>query len=273
MDLYGVLSDLVCVKCIHILGMAHVPAKVVYCDGCKTLKTKKDFCDEALTRWMMRNADFDIFCKRCKAGAGHSGRERVSPEKRRCCGRGCSSDHGQQSWTAVHFLQADWTDAENSGETAKCARCKVLEDPVMSQLEFPCDGCGGQKKKLTEFSAVICKDHLLERRHGNKRCFECQYPQCCIPGCSLRPEVAVASNHVDQDGQWICHWHRYPPCCVCNVTPRPLSAISGKIKFREWTCEECQAKPPGPSEAEAAAKSMQMPVCMCGGYSWKLLNA
>ena len=47
-------ADLVCRKCTHILGMDHVPAKVVYCDGCKTLKTKKDFCDEALTRWMMR---------------------------------------------------------------------------------------------------------------------------------------------------------------------------------------------------------------------------
>ena len=112
-----------------------------------------------------------------------------------CKGPGCSTDMAQSRWSELHFVEDDLLSALINKETPVCARCAVLNDPVESTKIFQCEKC--QKKlPLGEFSAVVCKQHLKGERRQHKRCFECQYPQCSVPGCSQRPEVAIAANHV-----------------------------------------------------------------------------
>ena len=245
-------GDLVCIECIHKLGLQGSPvAAIVYCTKCQQMKLKRHFTEEAVRMWRLRDDSHEICCKKC---GGVSVRQPASKDKYRCSGIGCSGTD-QQSWSELHFLDADRVDAEQKRETAKCARCRVRENPEEAKKDFPCEACD-KWKRLTEFSAIVCKQVLLGERRSHKRCYECQYPECCIPGCAERPEVAVSANHVDKNTdtdkpEWICHSHRYPPCSVC-LTPRPTSAISGKIKFAEWTCKECQAARNTANEEERA---------------------
>ena len=184
--------------------------------------------------------DTRILCKECVRGGPAKGKTAVDKSvKYKCCGVGCSSDAGQKEWFDTHFLHEHLTHAEARGETAKCARCVVAEDSSIHKL-VECKGCG-EKKQVKEYSAILCRQFLhAERREHIWKCYECQYPECCVPGCKERPPGAVSHNHVEADGRWFCHNHRYPPCSVCRLTPRPPSTCNGKIKFKEWTCAICQ---------------------------------
>jgi hypothetical protein len=85
-----------------------------------------------------------------------------------------------------------------------------------------------------------------------------------VPGCTERPPVAILHNHVELDGSWYCHSHRYPPCSICRVTPRPASAISGKIKFKDWVCYACKgAQTPGGNEVEESSTVDKTDVSAC----------
>ena len=126
---------------------------------------------------------------------------------------------------------------------------------MLDDVGFTCDGCK-ERRPLKDFTAVVCKQYLQGERRAAKKCFECHYPRCAIDGCQERPRVAVSHNHVEKDGKWYCHSHRYPPCSVCRKTPRPASAISGKIKFKDWICDGCQAsEPPGGLDSSGGLKA------------------
>jgi hypothetical protein len=74
-----------------------------------------------------------------------------------------------------------------------------------------------------------------------RQCPQCSFVMPDDQRCTAKPKVPVGHNHVEPDGSWYCHYHRRPPCSVCRVTERPLSAISGKIKFKDWVCAGCKA--------------------------------
>ncbi len=230
-------------------------ALIMFCDGCQSMRPTSAFSSDVAGLQPKSACTTDgsnRFCKRCVSGESQVGRTPGTSATYRCATDGCSSDKEE------HFLETEIVDAAGQSlfrkcEDAaskkgapKCAQCMVREDPVAAKLQFRCEHCK-ESKALTDFSAVICKQHLRGERRPHKRCHECQYPQCCVPGCSTRPAMAILSNHVDEQGQWICLSHRYPPCCICRSTPRPLSAMRTRWQFRDWTCEGCQAssKRPG----------------------------
>ena len=154
----------------------------------------------------------------------------------------------------MHFLESDLFEAHRLGESAKCARCKVLEDPAWNSKQFACQRCSAEKP-LHAFSAIVCKHELLGERRQHRPCFECQYPTCSIAGCTARPDVAVAQNHLDANGNWLCRNHRYPPCSVCRITPRPASAMHSKMKVKDCICATCQTQPAGSRVLSVAASS------------------
>ena len=229
-------ADLACLKCLHLLGLEHMPTEIIFCDGCQKLRRLKFFSLEMKERWRWMVQSEPIHCKSCQAGGAAKGRDKASPDMYPCCGTGCSCEEGQVLHTELDFLEADLVEAVARKVSARCARCTVAEDKTLQEIRFECHGCK-EEKQLKYFSAVVCKQYLLNERRQKKRCYECQYPQCAMVGCTARPQVPVGHNHVEADGKWFCHPHRYPPCCVCRREPRPLSAISGKIKFKDYLAE------------------------------------
>ena len=103
---------------------------------------------------------------------------------------------------------------------------------------FKCNACH-VVKHILEYSTIYCRQFLQgERRAHIWRCVECQFPKCQM--CDARPDSPVMFNHVEPDGSWYCLLHRYPPCCVCRVVARPESAMTSKMKFKDWTCDTCK---------------------------------
>ena len=230
-------ANLACITCRHTLGHESIPAAVIFCDRCQQMKRKKDYAEDMRGRWMLMQQDKEIHCKQCAGDVSTKGRQPVDEQKHRCCGQFCSQTEQQLTWSELHFLPEDLVHAEARQETARCARCKVREDSQLSSLEFECDKCH-KHMELGNFSAIVCRQVLQGERRSKKRCYECQYPQCCVVGCTSRPDVAISPNHVDLNGKWYCHDHRYPPCRVCRK-PRPASQIGGKIRFKQWICGTC----------------------------------
>jgi hypothetical protein len=138
--------------------------------------------------------DTYINCKVCTREGQIMGRK--VPEKgvkHKCCGAGCSSDTQQKEWDDLHFLGAHLTYAEEYKKHAKCCRCIVAEDTSICKT-VKCDGCG-VRKHIKEYSGIVCKQFMLGQRREWK-CYECQFPECCVPGCTERPPVAILHNHV-----------------------------------------------------------------------------
>ena len=260
-------QDLVCTKCRQARGATNGTI-TIYCECCKTQKRRKEFEPEMAQRWENIQEDTYIVCKSCTRGGRQMGRKPTEKGvKYKCCGVGCSSETQQKEWIDNNFLEEHLTHAEENQRHAKCARCLVLEDNTIS-MKVKCNGCG-VSKHLKEYSAIQCKEFLNGDRTFHKwQCYECWYPECSVPGCTERPLVAVAHNHVEADGSWYCHSHRYPPCSVCRMTPRPASAISGKIKFKAWICKTCNeptnngAMPGAPPAQPMSGADKEDGICM-----------
>ena len=54
-------------------------------------------------------------------------------------------EHEQKAWSELHFLESDLLEAQRRGESARCARCKVLEDPTWNTRQFACQRCNTEK--------------------------------------------------------------------------------------------------------------------------------
>jgi len=142
-----------------------------------------------------------------------------------------------------------------------------MADPVMVTKVFPRKGCG-QEKELHTCVAAPCTHELRGERRAHKRCYACQFPKCCIPGCSERPPRAISKNHIGVGSSCICFRRKHPHCSMCKITPRTVSAISGKLKFKDWVCACCKHTPGvAPTEEQQGASPPQTTttcgVCVC----------
>ena len=81
-------------------------------------------------------------------------------------------------------------------------------------------------------------------------CYECLFPQCSAHDgdtrCVTRPTHAIKHNAL-VEGKYYCLEHRYPPCsgpnCTSGVDGGPKRRVpSGKIRFKPWTCDDCQKR-------------------------------
>ncbi len=205
-----------------------------FCNGCEKLRPKTAFATDGPPYAV----EGKQFCQRCASEEVPPGRKPSSSTLHECSGKGCSGSNGQHRWSEHSFTEAHFVDAMYSKKPLRCARCEVREDSIASLLEFRCTACQSTKR-LCEFSANVCKQHMQEERRPQKKCYDCQFPECVVPGCTARPAVPVLPHHLDDEGKWICRSHRFPPCSVCKITTRPPSVNSDK-KFRDWTCEHCQ---------------------------------
>ena len=223
-------QDLVCTKCRQARGATNGTI-TIYCECCKTQKRRKEFEPEMAQRWENIQEDTYIVCKSCTRGGRQMGRKPTEKGvKYKCCGVGCSSETQQKELIGNNFLEEHLTHAQENQRHAKCARCLVLDDNTIS-MKVKCNGCG-VSKHLKEYSAIQCKEFLNGDRTFHKwQCYECWYPECSVPGCTERPLVAVAHNHVEADGSWYCHSHQYPPCSVALHLAQPAPSV-GKSNSR-----------------------------------------
>ena len=233
-------QGLICFRCNRQLGntIGHIAA-VVYCDGCHSMKTKREFTASMRQKWERFDHTEEIMCKTCEGDA--SSRTLDWDTKYTCCGTACSSDTMQKEWPEHYFLKRDLVHTLVKESSARCARCQVIDDPSILDV-FECNACH-TTKHLSAYSAVFCKQFLLkERRAQTYRCMDCQFPKCAQ--CDAQPEKPVSPNHLDAKGKWYCRTHRYPPCSVCRITPRPPGWFDANLKFKQWVCATCQTNPP-----------------------------
>ena len=227
---------LTCYKCIRSLGWYKGSSEaVVYCDGCFCMKPRNEFDKEMYSRWQHACDDADILCKKCNNVSDKDADHNKYP----CCGQGCASPDYQQMWPSNCFIKEDLVHSLFEGVSARCARCKVIEEGAVDK-HVVCNGCH-KSKHITEYSAIVCK-HFLQKQDKTTgyRCNECQFPKCAL--CDNRPDKAISPNHLEKDGKWYCRKCRYPPCSKCRVTERPPGFQKTKLKFKEWVCADCTSK-------------------------------
>ena len=159
-------QDLCCFKCLHLLQWK-ISSAIIPCDGCGSIKTRKDFSAEAQRRWEALSNDV-LLCRPCNG----EGKQKREDGNLIFCNGAC-----QRALPEYHFVAAmvvDWQ-AANLMLAAKCARCVVKDMHPSKDTEYVCKTCT-KVKHVTAFGPAQMKERI-----GNKRteyrwtCYDCLF--------------------------------------------------------------------------------------------------